>query len=129
MGSSITDAMVGLMVLFAMISGSVVIMEVSGVNDQFGLTIQDPNVQSGMDVATENMGTINSPPNAFTAFTADLNFVERLLPPLAAMSTFMKYIASFPGIPSWVGNIGSIYSFIGFGMALVLWFLITGRKL
>tara|TARA_R110002110_G_scaffold210087_1_gene422530 strand:- start:549 stop:938 length:390 start_codon:yes stop_codon:yes gene_type:complete len=129
MATSITESMVGLMVLFAMISGSVVIMEVSGVNDQFGLNIQDPNIPSGFDEATADMGTISSPPNAFTAFTADLNFVERLLPPLAAMSTFMKYIASFPGVPAWVANIGSIYTFIGFGMALVLWFLITGRKL
>ena len=115
-----------------MIGSSVVIMEVSGVNAQFGMDVQDPleqtNIGAGIE-GEEGITTIDTATNSLFSTIADLAYVEKLLVPLSAIASFLEYIAAFPGIPNWVADIDGIKLFMQLGIGVVLLYILTGKKL
>ncbi len=132
MSNSIVTSVIGIMILFMMIGSSVVIMEVSGVNAQFGMDVQDPleqtNIGEGIE-GEEGITTIDTATNSLFSTIADLAYVEKLLAPLSAIASFLEYIAAFPGIPNWVADIDGIKLFMQLGIGVVLLYILTEKKL
>ena len=135
MANSMVSAVMGLMVLFLMIVSSVVIMEVSGVNEQFGMEIQDPLEVAALHQAVDpdnpedGIGVINSGSNSLFTRLADITGAEKMIAPLAALNSFFWTLSTWPGIPEWVGEVGGLKLFMQLGGGLLLLYLLTGKKL
>ena len=82
MANTITNTFVGLLVLFSMIGASVVIMDVSGTADQFGMgSVQNPDMQAGMDTAVEDnrIANIDSATDSWLAQLGVVQYITKAL--------------------------------------------------
>ena len=132
MANTLTTTFVGLLVLFLMIGSSVVIMDVSGVADQFGMgSVQNPDLQAGMDEAVENnrIANIDSASDSWLAQFAAVQYILKMLASFSALTAFFAYMAAMPGIPSWVGNVEIWGTSMSVGAGVIILYLFSGKKL
>jgi hypothetical protein len=132
MANTITNTFVGMLVLFSMIGASVVIMDVSGTADQFGMgSVQNPDYQVGMDEAVEDnrIANIDSATDSWLAQFGVVQYITKALALFSSVTAFFAYLAAMPGIPSWVGNQQIWGTFMGVGAGILILYLFTGRKL
>ncbi len=132
MANTLVTTFVGILVLFLVIGASVVIMDVSGVADQFGMgSVQSPDVQAGMDQAVEDgrIANIDGASDSWLAQFAAVQYILKMLAAFSAATAFFAYVGAMPGIPTWVGDSEIWGSFMFVGAGVIVLYLFSGKKL